>query len=158
MSGLTPLLTELFYNLNSKLTSNTAIDTKNSGSTGILILSCKSTVVCASVGDSQMYVYKKDSLKDNNLAYQELTVVHSPEDSHETSRIINKGGSVRRAANQQGDLVGPLRVFKGSSRIPGLMMTRSFGDEIGHSVGMTCRPSTTYLTQASYAQTSTAAI
>lgn len=35
---------------------------------------------------------------------------------------------------------GPLRVWKKREELPGLMMTRSFGDKIGHMIGIICTP------------------
>jgi serine/threonine protein phosphatase PrpC len=140
-------LIDLFHNLNTKLVANSSIDTKNSGSTGVVVLATTTKLICASVGDSQVFAYTQNKAAGSSMSYHELTIVHSPEDSKETSRIVRRGGSVRRVVNQHGDLVGPLRVFKGTSKTPGLMMTRSFGDDIGHSVGMNCTPSRLPLTQ-----------
>lgn len=36
--------------------------------------------------------------------------------------------------------MGPPRVWDDSGEGPGLMMSRSFGDQMGHKVGMTCVP------------------
>jgi serine/threonine protein phosphatase PrpC len=39
-----------------------------------------------------------------------------------------------------GKMVGPLRVWKKGSNYPGLMMSRSFGDGLGHEVGIISTP------------------
>lgn len=103
------------------------------------------TVYCANVGDSQafIYSYQVDESGQKKLIFKELTTVHSPEVSSEAARILSQGGSVRRAVTN-GEESGPLRVYQGQSKLPGLMMTRSFGDKIGHSVGVICVPSNTF--------------
>ena len=40
-----------------------------------------------------------------------------------------------------GEFVGPLRIWKMYEAIPGLMMSRTFGDQVGHSCGITDKPS-----------------
>lgn len=139
---ISPVLINIFQDLHLKLKNNSAIDTQNSGSTGVVVVMSQSAVICSSVGDSQAFIYKKSQSADDSLYFEELTTVHSADDSQEALRIVNNGGSVRRAVNQYGEPSGPLRVFKGNTKIPGLMMTRSFGDKLGHSVGMNCIPST----------------
>ena len=42
--------------------------------------------------------------------------------------------------DQFGNLVGPKRVWKKGENVPGLAMTRSFGDEVGHEVGVIVDP------------------
>lgn len=39
-----------------------------------------------------------------------------------------------------GKNVGPLRIWKKGCKMPGLMMSRSFGDDLGHEVGIICTP------------------
>ena len=41
-----------------------------------------------------------------------------------------------------GKFIGPPRIWTKADDIPGLMMSRSFGDEIGHSCGIICTPGT----------------
>lgn len=39
-----------------------------------------------------------------------------------------------------GNPIGPLRIWDHTEQGPGLMMSRSFGDQVGHRVGMTASP------------------
>jgi serine/threonine protein phosphatase PrpC len=46
-----------------------------------------------------------------------------------------------------GNFVGPPRIWDQSGEGPGLMMSRSFGDQMGHRVGMTCVPEVKIVTR-----------
>lgn len=39
-----------------------------------------------------------------------------------------------------GKFIGPKRVWKRGKDTPGLMMTRTFGDEVGHKCGVIANP------------------
>ena len=39
-----------------------------------------------------------------------------------------------------GNFIGPERVWKKGGNVPGLAMSRSFGDEVGHEVGIIVNP------------------
>ena len=133
-------LDEMFTELHQKLVLSKVIDTKNSGSTGMLAVVHKDFVVCASLGDSQAFLFSTSETNSKDLLAKELSVVHSPDDRSESERVCCNGGTIRRAFNKYGEESGPLRVFQGHSKVPGLMMTRSFGDEIGHAVGVLSSP------------------
>lgn len=138
-------LVQLVLELDHRLVQNKVIDTKNSGSTGVLLLVHKLFVACASLGDSQAFVFSQASHTKADMVIEELSTVHTPDDPTECVRITSHGGSIRRALNKFGEESGPLRVFQGQSKVPGLMMTRSFGDEIGHYVGLSSLPSSRLL-------------
>ena len=42
--------------------------------------------------------------------------------------------------NDKGEMVGPLRVWKKNENVPGLGMSRSFGDKIGFQCGVIAKP------------------
>lgn len=134
-------LEEIVMCMDHRLVQNKFIDTKNSGSTGLLAVLHKDFVACASLGDSQAFLYSKSKTANTDFHAEELSTVHTPDDPDEKARILSRGGTVRRVTTKNGVESGPLRVFQGNTRIPGLMMTRSFGDELGHSVGLISRPS-----------------
>ena len=50
------------------------------------------------------------------------------------------GGRVDSFRDQDKNPIGPLRVWLKNEDIPGLAMTRSFGDEVASRVGVTCEP------------------
>ena len=55
------------------------------------------------------------------------------------------GGRVDSFRDQDNNPIGPLRVWLKNEDIPGLAMTRSFGDEVASRVGVICEPGKTSL-------------
>lgn len=64
---------------------------------------------------------------------------HKPNCKDEADRILANGGRIDPLMNGLGLFVGPLRVWT-NQNVPGLAMTRSLGDEIAHSVGVSDKP------------------
>jgi serine/threonine protein phosphatase PrpC len=140
--------------MNGMLAANPGIDTSLSGSTGVIAFINSKLLVVGSIGDSRAFLYKKASPSDSpnqsqgmNLTSIELTKIHTPYDPQEAERIKLRGGDIRPAATSEGEEIGPLRVWQGKSKFPGLMMTRSFGDKMGHGCGMNCVPCKRYFIQ-----------
>ena len=50
------------------------------------------------------------------------------------------GGRVEAYKDEYGEEIGPLRVWVKNDSVPGLAMTRSFGDLVGASVGVSPVP------------------
>lgn len=73
-----------------------------------------------------------------------LNVDHKPEIKEEAERVIKRGGRIDsfRDYYNNGEPVGPLRVWLKNEELPGLAMTRSMGDGVAHSVGVTAEPET----------------
>jgi serine/threonine protein phosphatase PrpC len=63
---------------------------------------------------------------------------HKPELPDEAARIHAKGGRIDsfRDYYNNGEPIGPQRVWLAKEEIPGLAMSRSFGDRVAHSVGV----------------------
>lgn len=59
----------------------------------------------------------------------------------EKRRIEKAGGMVSPMRNREGAFVGPQRVFGPDGFAPGLAMSRSVGDLLAHSLGVSCVPS-----------------
>ena len=53
---------------------------------------------------------------------------HKASEPDEENRILTNGGRVEAFKDQLGRYVGPLRVWHKNENIPGLAMSRSFGD------------------------------
>lgn len=99
----------------------------------------------ANVGDSRGIVIRQITTGDpNNPASQcattALTRDHKPDDEDEAKRIIANNGRIDSYRDQHGNPLGPLRVWLKTEDVPGLAMTRSFGDGVAHSVGCNAEP------------------
>lgn len=138
-----------------------------SGTTLVLLLLTLDTVYFASVGDSRAILAttsEPDSVThvqpprgddkelmerlkcrrsvsvDKSLTAVQMTKDHKPEDPEEKKRITDMGGIVSRVTDAEGKDVGPWRVWQKQSNHPGLAMSRSVGDAVGHTIGVTCSP------------------
>jgi serine/threonine protein phosphatase PrpC len=63
---------------------------------------------------------------------------HKPELKDEAERILKSGGRIDsfRDYYNNGEPIGPQRVWLKDEEMPGLAMSRSFGDRVAHSVGV----------------------
>ena len=68
-----------------------------------------------------------------------LTVDHKPDLPAEKARIQAKGGRVFAVEYDDG-VDGPARVWLGHMDVPGLAMSRSLGDVVAHSAGVSSEP------------------
>jgi len=69
-----------------------------------------------------------------------LTRDHKPDDKDEAQRILDNNGRIDSFRDQNNQPLGPLRVWLKNEDVPGLAMTRSFGDSVSHSVGCNALP------------------
>lgn len=104
-----------------------------SGTTATLVLLRDGTFYVAHVGDSRAVLARRGS--GNELIARDLTVDHKPTHEAERRRIQQMGGQVLRL---EGDI--PHRVFLSGKMYPGLAMTRSIGDTVGTTAGVTSEP------------------
>ena len=138
---------DLFYNAikNSflqteyQLNNNSKIDINFSGSTCISLLFCKNQIITANLGDSRAIKgqYNKNNKK---WTYEILSKDHKPEDREESLRIKKNNGNIHPYLTEDNEYVGPQRVWTKDKNIPGLAMSRSFGDKIFESVGVISIP------------------
>lgn len=105
-----------------------------SGTTCCAILFKGPTLYAANVGDSRAILVTE-------RAVTALTVDQKPEDFMERKRILESGGSVHRSKNSTtGVFRGPERVWLPKQKVPGLAMSRSIGDYMAHTVGVSADP------------------
>lgn len=88
---------------------------------------------------------KKSLLTFIELACDALSRDHKPDDKLEAEVILGAGGRIDSYRDPHGNPLGPLRVWLKNEDIPGLAMTRSFGDLMAARVGVTAIPEFTEL-------------
>jgi serine/threonine protein phosphatase PrpC len=146
LKHLPKLFEHTYLSSNSKLSNNANIDTNFSGSTAVSIVFPDNLYInpiyIANVGDSRAIVIKQNDNSCNSAswAYECLSRDHKPDERDEALRIIRFGGRIEQFKDREGKYVGPLRIWLSKENIPGLAMTRSFGDQLAATVGVVCEP------------------
>eukprot|EP00742_Colponemidia_sp_Colp-10_P002637 GILJ01002817.1.p1 GENE.GILJ01002817.1~~GILJ01002817.1.p1 ORF type:complete len:441 (+),score=54.61 GILJ01002817.1:101-1423(+) len=107
-------------------------DAAYSGATGTVILHRENQLFMAHVGDSRAIMGVQDA---GQYIPIELTPDHKCDLPEERARILAGGGDVKMI---EGDI--QLRVYLKNQMIPGLAMTRAFGDTVAASVGVIATP------------------
>lgn len=75
---------------------------------------------------------------------QPLSNDHKPDHPAEKRRIVNAKGRVEPFYGEDGNAIGPSRVWLLNEQVPGLAMSRSFGDYVASTVGVVADPEVTY--------------
>ncbi|CAD8112624.1 unnamed protein product [Paramecium sonneborni] len=119
----------------SDLLQKSNIDISFSGSTLVIVYLQNNKLYCANLGDSRAVLLSRD----DKWKMKPLSRDHKPSCKDEADRILANGGRIDPLMNNLGLFVGPLRVWT-NQNVPGLAMTRSLGDEIAHSVGVSDKP------------------
>ena len=132
-----PIIQSTFISTNLDMTEDERVDSSFSGSTCVSLFYTPSKLICANVGDSRCVIGKFDG---NNWKSKNLSRDQKPSEQDEFERIINSGGRVESFKDENGNYIGPERVWLKEEDIPGLAMSRSFGDEIAHTVGVITEP------------------
>lgn len=115
------------------------IDCQFSGTTVILVYISGNKIYSCNAGDSRA-VLAKQRANSNHLEAVPLSSDHKPDVDSERARILAAGGRVESCKGNQGEDIGPARVWLLKHDVPGLAMTRSFGDLIAQSVGVSHKP------------------
>lgn len=111
-------------------------DCSLSGTTATMLMLRGNEFYSAHVGDSRAVLARK--ARDGCLEAKDITEDHKPQNEEEKKRIQSAGGQVRRL---EGDI--PHRIFLAGKMYPGLAMSRSIGDTVGASAGVTSNPDVT---------------
>ena len=126
-----------FVQTNINIVNDDNVETTFSGTTCSSLIFCPTKVISANVGDSRCVVGKFDG---KNWRAKNLTRDHKPSEEDEKKRILEKGGRIESFKDEDGEFVGPERVWLKNEDVPGLAMSRSFGDDVAHSVGVISQP------------------
>ena len=144
-----------FVSENKSLLRNRQIDSDLSGSTCISVIYTPQKLIIANIGDSRCVLGKciekenfgeKDEIigekskKNVKWVAQNLSRDHKPTIPEEAERILKVGGRIRPMKDDDGEFIGPMRVYMKDKDMPGLAMTRSFGDYFGSTAGVISEP------------------
>lgn len=135
---LNTLITKSFVSFNTDLISQKDIDSSLSGSTCVALVIFQHKLICANLGDSRAVLSRFENGSYSTLV---LSRDHKPTEHDECERIKLSGGKVSPYYEEETQqYIGPNRIWFKDSGIPGLAMTRSFGDEVAHKVGVISEP------------------
>lgn len=139
------ILEDVFLDTNHKLCNLDNLDTTFSGSTCVSLVYTPEKMICANVGDSRAVLGR---CVNGGIIYNltiewishDLSRDHKPCDKDESIRIKKRGGRIQPFRDDDGEFIGPARVWLKEDEIPGLAMSRSFGDRVAASVGVIAEP------------------
>lgn len=135
------LFKQVFDDVDEDLNLKSGIDVSLSGTTLVMAWKLGNEVVCANAGDSRCvlgYVDGKGKIQAKDISHD-----HKPENPEEIARIEKMGGQVEPMHDHLDRCVGPHRVWVADEMTPGLAMSRSIGDAVAHSVGVSHIPEIT---------------
>ena len=130
---------ESFSQIDYKLGHNSNINIDFSGSTCISILFNNNQIIMANVGDSKA-IKGQYIAQNNKWIFEILNKEHKPENKEEYLRIKKSNGIIHPYLNEENEYIGPQRVWINNKNIPGLAMSRSFGDKFFTSIGVISKP------------------
>ena len=132
------IITETFLMANEQLVENENINSTFSGSTCVSVIYTPERLICPNIGDSRAVLGRYDIEKKKYIPI-ELTRDHKPTEEDEARRIIENDGRIQPFIDE-GEYIGPQRVWVKEDDVPGLAMTRSFGDRVAATVGVISEP------------------
>lgn len=134
-------ISKAFIECNVKLASS-AIDCTFSGSTAIVVYITNGKIYSCNAGDSRAVLAqcKLNAAGENKWSAVGLSSDQKPEREDEKKRILECKGRVEACKGLRGEDIGPPRVWLSHQDVPGLAMSRSFGDLIAASVGVIAKP------------------
>ena len=134
------LIVKAFKTSNNDLIRNAGINSVFSGSTCVSVIFTPSKLISANIGDSRAVIGRVDECTSKWSSF-DLTRDHKPTDKDEARRILNASGRIQALIDEEtGEFVGPQRVWLKEDDVPGLAMTRSFGDRVAATIGVVSEP------------------
>ena len=130
---------ETFINANEKLVDNEDINSLFSGSTCVSVIYTPEKLIVPNIGDSRAVLGRLVNKEKNEYRAINLSRDHKPIEKDEAQRIIENDGRIQ-PFTEDGEFVGPERVWIKEDEVPGLAMTRSFGDRVAATVGVMSEP------------------
>ena len=144
-------LSRAFVETNSVLAQRSGIDCTFSGSTAIVVYLADRHIYTCNVGDSRAVLARRSitatpahttatATAASRFTAHPLSIDQKPDRPDERRRILDCRGRVEPCHGSRGEDIGPPRVWLATQDVPGLAMSRSFGDLIAASVGVIARP------------------
>jgi len=130
-------ITKAFLDCNAVLATSSKIDCTFSGTTAVCVYMQGKKIYSCNAGDSRAVLGKCVNGEWQAVA---LSRDHKPDLADEKKRILASNGRVEACKGADGNTIGPPRVWLQDQDVPGLAMTRSMGDLIAASVGVSSRP------------------
>ena len=132
------IITETFLIVNNMLVENESINSLFSGSTCVSVIFTPERLIVPNIGDSRAVLGRYDK-KNGKYKAIDLSRDHKPTEKDEAQRIYENDGRIQ-PFTEDGEFVGPQRVWIKDEEVPGLAMTRSFGDRVAATVGVMSEP------------------
>ena len=132
------IISDIFVMVNNLLVDNESINSLFSGSTCVSVIYTPERLIVPNIGDSRAVLGRYDSSTKTYKAI-DLSRDHKPTEKDEAKRIIDNDGRIQ-PFTEEGEFVGPQRVWIKDEEVPGLAMTRSFGDRVAATVGVMSEP------------------
>ena len=120
------------------LVENESINSLFSGSNCVSVIFTPERLIVPNIGDSRAILARYDK-KNGKYKAIELSRDHKPTEKDEAQRIYENDGRIQ-PFTEDGEFVGPQRVWIKDEEVPGLAMTRSFGDRVAATVGVMSEP------------------
>lgn len=122
------------------LLANPSINSLYSGATCSLVFIKNSYCFCVGLGNVRVVVGKFRGFRWEGA---QLLTDHTVEDASEKSRIVAHGAVVKREKDHRGLKVGPLKVLAPCTVLPGLAVSRCFGNQALTVSGVTSESTVT---------------
>jgi len=127
------VMTQCFKDVADKLDAQRKIDCSMSGSTAVISLLLNGCVYTANCGDSRCVLA---TMQNGKMVAVDLSHDQKPERKDEYDRLIKAGARVEALFDEStNESIGPLRVWLKDMMLPGVAMSRSFGDAVAATVG-----------------------
>ena len=117
-------------------------DCHRSGTTCVIVIQLEEHIICANTGDSRAIAVFDENYNDNLMDSKVYPLSYDckPELPNELMRIIEYGGVVDKAYDEENIGIGPFRVWAQGKNYPGLAMSRSIGDMDAKKIGVIPNP------------------
>lgn len=139
--GIREMLEKSFTETHKQLERERQIDSSLSGTTavgGVIYGTpgCR-RIAMANAGDSRAILASESN---GQLVCRPLSDDQKPDREDERQRIQQHGGRVEPLFDEDGEAIGPARVWLPNMMLPGLAMARSIGDDVAATVGVCAFP------------------